>query len=70
MNGYECGVCDCSPCVCGARLRTERISEGKVVIESLWQAMAHLPHWKRKIIKWFWPDIIQVADNLKEYYWK
>ena len=32
--------------------------------------MAHLPRWKRKIIQWLWPDIIDVADDLREYYWQ
>jgi len=75
MNGgmTECGRCDCDPCCCEAiekRKQKQRIKDGKVVIESLWQTMARLPRWKRKIIKWLWPDIIDVADNLKEYYWK
>lgn len=70
MNGYECGVCDCAPCICAERDRRKRISEGKIVIESLWQAMVHLSNWKRKIIKWLWPDIIHVAKDLQEYYWQ
>ena len=70
MNGYECGVCDCAPCVCTERERRERIKEGTIVIESLWQAMAHLPVWKMKIIRWLWPDIAHVAKDMKEYHWK
>ena len=74
MNGgmTECERCDCDPCCCEAiekREQEQRVKDGKVVIESLWHTMAHLPSWKRKIIKWLWPDIIDVADDLKEYYW-
>ena len=75
MNGgmTECGQCGCDPCYCKAiekRKQRQRVKDGKVVIESLWQAMMmHLPSWKMKIIRWLWPDIINVANNLKEYYW-
>ena len=70
MNGYECGMCDTSPCTCKNDLRRQRIVEGKVALESLWQAFVHLPRWKMKIVKWIWPDIIHVAQNLQDYYWK
>lgn len=74
MNGgmTECGRCDCDPCRCEAiaeRKRLQKVSEGQVVIESLWRTMVFLPNWKKKIIKWLWPDIIDVAEDLKEYYW-
>ena len=69
MNGYECGMCDVSPCVCAENERRQQIVDGKIVLESLWQAMAHLPRWKMKIVRWLWPDIINVADDLREYYW-
>lgn len=74
MNGgmTECTKCDCDPCICAEitkHKQQQRILDGKIVIESLWQVMSDLPRWKRKIIKWFWPDIIQVADDLREYYW-
>ena len=70
MNGYECGVCDCDPCVCSERKRRKNIRDGKIVIESMWQAMVHLPKWKMKIIKWLWPDIKHVSEDMLEYYWK
>jgi len=69
MNGYECSMCDCDPCVCSKREHNKNIQDGKIAIESMWQALAHLPRWKRKIIMWLWPDIIEVAKDLKEYYW-
>jgi len=75
MNGgmTECGQCDCDPCCCEAiekRKQEQRVKDGKVVIESLWQAMANLSHWRMKIVRWLWPDIIHVADDLREYYWQ
>jgi len=69
MNGYECGSCGTDPCVCREVERNKNVREGKIAIESMWQAMAHLPRWKMKIIRWLWPDIIHVADDLREYYW-
>ncbi len=41
----------------------------KNVIDQLYEALIYLPRWKRKVIKWLWPDIIKVADTLREYYW-
>lgn len=46
-----------------------QLEKGKDCLESLFQALENLPRWKRKIIKWFWPDIIDVANDLREYYW-
>jgi len=69
MNGYECSMCGTDPCVCKEVERRKNIKEGKIAIESMWQAMAHLPRWKMKIIRWLWPDIIHVAEDLREYYW-
>ena len=70
MNGYECGECHCEPCTCKEKLRKKRVAEGKIALESMYQAFVHLPKWKRKIVKWLWPDIIHVAEDLKEYYWQ
>lgn len=75
MNGgmTECGRCDCDPCCCKAiekRKQEQRVKDGKVVIESMWQAMTHLPRWKMKIVRWLWPNIIDVANDLREYYWQ
>lgn len=70
MNGYECGDCNMAPCVCKERDRRKRIKEGKIVIESLWQAMSHLSRWRMKLVKWLWPDIIHVSKDLLDYYWK
>lgn len=70
MNGsdsYDCSSCGTHPCLCAEN--KQKIADGKIVLENLWQAMSNLPRWKRKIIKWFWPDIIRVADDLREYYW-
>jgi len=70
MNGsesHDCSVCSTQPCVCAEN--KQRIANGKVVIESLWRVMINLPRWKKKIIMWLWPDIINVADDLREYYW-
>lgn len=70
MNGYECSMCDQDPCICTRLERAKNIKEGKIALESMWQAMAHLPVWRMKIIRWFWPDIVRVIEDLKEYYWK
>jgi len=43
MNGYECGGCGCDLCVCAEIERNKNVEEGKIVIESMWQAMVCLP---------------------------
>lgn len=70
MNGYECNMCDMSPCVCAENERRQRTVDGKIVLESLWQAMVHLPRWKMKIVKWLWPDFVHVASDFLDYYWR
>lgn len=69
MNGYECGSCGCDPCICAERRREERIRNGKEVLETFWQALVKLPKWKRSIIIWLWPDMVEVVDELRKYYW-
>lgn len=74
MNGgmTECDACGCDPCRCreiGTIKHRRRVREGKVVIENMWRVMIDLPRWKKKIIMWLWPDIINVANDLREYYW-
>lgn len=69
MNGYDCGICNCEPCVCDGQERKKNIKEGKIAIESMWQAVVHLSRWRMKIVKWIWPDIIHVAEDLQKYYW-
>jgi hypothetical protein len=67
MNGYQCGSCGECPCICPKCAREQRIKNGTTVIESLWQAITHLPRWKQKIINWLWPDMLLVAKDLKEH---
>ena len=74
MNGglTECSSCNGDPCFCTdikKDKQKQRIIDGQVVIERLWQTMVRLPHWKKRFIMWFWPGIIQVADDLNAYYW-
>ncbi len=69
----ECGQCGYDSCQCEAikeRKQQQRIKDGKVAIESVWRAMGNLPRWKRKIVKWLWPDIIHAAQDLQDYYWQ
>jgi len=73
MNGAECGTCGYIQCKCGERIlkrkRDEAIRNGQATIEAAWQVIARLPHWKIKILRWFWPDVLKVIDAMKEYYW-
>ncbi len=48
----------------------ERISEGKVVIESMWQAMSKVSRFRMKLIKWLWPEIVKVSQDMLDYYWQ
>jgi len=73
MNGglTECGRCDGDPCCCkeiAEKKRLQKVSEGRVVIKNLWRAIIHLPTWKIEIIKWFWPDFIQVIKDVLDYH--
>lgn len=70
MNGYECDDCDMDPCICGETYRKERIKEGKEVLEVSWDVFTKGPKgWKRKLIKWLWPDLSRMANAIMEYYW-
>ena len=69
MTGLNCGLCYSNPCVCDEREYKKNIRDGKIAIESMWQAMAHLSRWRMKFVKWIWPDIVHVAKDLQEYYW-
>lgn len=70
MNGYECGSCDTSPCVCAELEKREKIKNGQIIIESLWQAMSKLSRWRMKLVKWLWPDIVKVSNDMLDYYWQ
>lgn len=67
MNGYECGMCDMSPCVCAQWERAARIKDGREAIQSICQANLHLRGWKRRVINWLWPDLLHVMDDIQEY---
>lgn len=71
MNGYECSDCGCAPCVCVTIAREDRkIKSGKEALEVSWDVFIKGPKgWKRKIIKWLWPDLSRMANAIKEYYW-
>ena len=72
MNGYECGVCDQSPCVCkevAKRLEDGlRIVEGRAVAEIGIDVFSKVGRWRQKIIKWLWPDLQRLSDALYDYW--
>ena len=70
MNGYECGQCDQSPCVCKEVERNHRISSGIEVIETAANVFATMPRWRRLIIKLLWPEIRHIREALNEFYGK
>lgn len=70
MNGYECGVCDCNPCVCTERRQRKKIREGKDVLEKLDIALNAPGRRRRKIIMWVFPEIVSVASALRNYCWR
>lgn len=67
MNGYECGVCDMAPCVCRADARRRRIKSGQEAIQSIHQAGLHLTGWRRRLVKFLWPDLLHVMDDIRAY---
>ena len=68
MNGYECGMCDCDPCVCAAIERRKRIKEGKEAIEGMAQASQYLTGFRRWLVKHIWPDALHAMDETRKYY--
>ena len=69
MNEYECGSCGCYPCVCFKEKEIKKITEEQEVIEIAWRIFATLPKWKLRLIRWFWPEILDVATAMLKYYW-
>lgn len=57
-------------------LNTEKIKKEaseimmKKIITKLDKALNAPRRWRRKIIKWIFPEIIEVANQLRKYYWK
>ena len=70
MNGTECGECGQIQCQCNFREQLGTGMEAMAAIESLWHALAVLPRWKMRIVRWFWPEIMEVTNKLRQFYWK
>lgn len=70
MNGCECGGYDSDPCRCEEISQKEKIKEGQVALEIAWDVFSKGPKgWRRKFIKWLWPDLSRMANAIMEYYW-
>lgn len=68
MNGYECGGCGQSPCVCREREKTIRIKSGRDVAEVGIDVFSKVKRRRMKIIKWIWPDIQRLTDALYDFW--
>lgn len=42
----------------------------KEVIDALFIALIQPKRWRRRLIKWIFPEIIHVAKILQSYYWR
>lgn len=42
----------------------------KKIIDKLDKALNAPGRWRLKIIKWIFPEIIEVANQLRKYYWR
>lgn len=73
MNGAECEVCGSLVCKCEdiARntKRREQFEAESEIIEQVYQALMKPKGLRFKILKWLYPEIVSVADRLREYYW-
>ena len=70
MNGYECGVCNCDPCVCVERERIAKIKEGREIAEVGIDVFSKVKFhsWKMKLVRWLWPDLQRLVDALYNYW--
>jgi len=41
----------------------------KDVIDKFYRALVLLPRWKRKLIMWLWPEIVEAANFLRKHLW-
>lgn len=67
MNGAECGKCGKIQCTCK---RLFEKNEEIETIEKVVDILIKLKGWRRKVIKWLWPDICNMCKILKDYCWK
>ena len=80
MNGAECGECGYLRCRCDEfkraearqRLRKGYYETGKKLdraIERLFQTLIKPKGFRLKLLKWLYPEIVVVAEELREWYW-
>ena len=53
-------VCGQHPCMCKGSAEDE-------VIEKVFQALMKPKRWRRKLLKWLFPEIIKAAAAMREY---
>ena len=43
---------------------------GAETIEKVVDILNKVPRWKRRLIRFLWPEIEKIADTLREYCWR
>ncbi|KKN66006.1 hypothetical protein LCGC14_0475980 [marine sediment metagenome] len=76
MNGYECGGCDMSPCICAEEKAREEERKASVRLgklekdtNELYFALTKPKGLRLKLLRWLYPEITRVADSLRKCYW-
>lgn len=80
MNGAECGQCGYLQCRCEENKRAEarsRLRKGYYVtgvkldqaIEKLYRFLIKPKGMRLKLLKWMYPEVVEIANMLREYYW-
>jgi hypothetical protein len=67
MNGFECGNCEVSPCICEEKKRRENIITGKEALDALYEEFICVPSWRLKLCLWIFPGLCRISNCLREY---
>ena len=66
MNGAECEECGLIPCKCKEiKIRKKREQFNIDILEQFYQILTKPKRIRLKILKWLYPEIIHIADELK-----
>ncbi len=74
MNGglSKCVDCGCGICICDKVAKTLedgfKTVTGRNVAEIGLDVFSKVRRWRRKIIKWLWPDLQRLSDALYNYW--
>ncbi len=72
MNGYEetlaCSRCGRNPCICKKKYKPKSAREIDL-IDRIYRTLLRPKGIRLCLLRWMYPEIVQVAEDLKTYYW-